>query len=225
MKNIIILGEEYWFQKNYSIFTEAKYLLKSLEFHRDKDKYNYIILKSPTELISTINSIKEKNIKAIFLFQDILSDSYLNNKTILDIMSIVTNSVSIGDVIETNIYSDQNWFLQNIHGFYTCVNTSYTMNNIKNNKQLKTKFDYDLVFSADLNKTSSKNINKKKNISMLQLKFKNKNIDDILYINKILYELEKNKNTSIIKSLKNTYKLDNKNIQIALKIDKTNIMF
>jgi len=84
MKNIIILGEEYWFQKNYSIFTEAKYLLKSLEFHRDKDKYNYIILKSPTELISTINSIKEKNIKAIFLFQDILSDSYLNNKTILE---------------------------------------------------------------------------------------------------------------------------------------------
>jgi hypothetical protein len=164
-------------------------------------------------------------------YKKIFKQSTLTNDTILDIMSNITNSVSIGDVIETNIYSDQNWFLQNIHGFYTCVNTSYTMNNIINNNNInntknkipKVKLNYDLVFSADLNKTSSKNINKKKNISMLQLKFKNKNIDDILYINKIFFELEKNKNTSIIKSLKNIYNLDNKNIQIALKIDKTNI--
>lgn len=88
---------------------------------------------------------------------------------ILHIMSNITNSISIGDVIETNIYSDQNWFLQNIHGFYTCVETSYTMNNqCQYNKsklsEEKThqQIDYDLVFSADLNKTSSKNINKKK---------------------------------------------------------------
>ena len=153
-------------------------------------------------------------------YKKIFKQSNLTDKMILDIMSNVTNSVSIGDVIETNIYSDQNWFLQNIHGFYTCANTSYTMNTFNKSK---TKLEYDLVFSADLNKTSSKNINKKKNISLLQCKFKNKNIDDVLYINKIFYELEKNKNTTIIKSLKKNYSLDNKNIQIALKIDKTNI--
>jgi hypothetical protein len=84
MKNIIILGEEYWFNKPDTPFTEATYLLKSLEIHRDKNKYNYIIIKSPSELIETIDNIKEANIKAVFLFQDVLSDSYLNKKTIFE---------------------------------------------------------------------------------------------------------------------------------------------
>jgi hypothetical protein len=158
-------------------------------------------------------------------YKKIFKQKMLNND-ILEIMTNITNSVSIGDVIETNIYSDQNWFLQNIHGFYTCADTSYTINNIAN-KYIESgakpkKFDYELVFSADLNKTSSKNINKKKNILALQTKLKNKNINDILYINKIFFELEKNKSNSIIKTLKDTYGLTVKDIQIALKIDKTN---
>ena len=146
----------------------------------------------------------------------------------LEIMSEITNSISIGDVIETNIYSDQNWFLQNIHGFYTCADTSYIINSIgakyinSNNKSEQKKINYELGFSVDLNKTSSKNINRKKNIFPLQAKFKNKNIDDILYINKIIFELDHNKMNSTIKSLKDTYNLDSKFIQIALKIDKTN---
>jgi replication factor C subunit 1 len=153
-------------------------------------------------------------------------------KQILNIMSNVTDSVSIGDVIETNIYSDQNWFLQNIHGFYTCADTSYTINvankEIKpvkskpGTEETKQQIDYNLEFSVDLNKTSSKNINKKKNILPLQSKFKNKNIEDILYINKILFELDRQKSTSAIKTIKETYDLDTKCIQIALKIDKTN---
>lgn len=84
MKNIIILGEEYWFNKEGTKFTEATYLLKSLEFHRDKKKYNYIIIKNPKELIETVNKLNIDTIKAIFLFQDVLSDSYLNNKSILE---------------------------------------------------------------------------------------------------------------------------------------------
>ena len=145
----------------------------------------------------------------------------------LKIMSEISNSASIGDVIETNIYSDQNWFLQNIHGFYTCADISYTINTIgakyidPNVKETK-KINYDLEFSIDLHKTSSRNINRKKNILVLQSKLKNKNIDDMLYINKIFFELEKNKSNSIIKSIKDQYGLDQKNILLALKIDKTN---
>ncbi len=145
----------------------------------------------------------------------------LKPSEILGIMSNITNFVSIGDVIETNIYSDQNWFLQNIHGFYTCAYTSYIMNLV--NKNPKQRINYDLVFSADLNKTSSKNINKKKNILSLQSKFKNKNIEDIMYINKIFFEFEKNNMTPQMKKIKNTYGLNTKNIQIAIKIDKTSI--
>jgi len=219
--NKLITGEMF---KEYQCMTQKKDIDVGLYYAAKNLLDNYKNINKCLQLYETEKVLLPLTIYENY-YKKLFKQTTLPNNTILDIMANVTNSVSVGDVIETNIYSDQNWFLQNIHGFYTCVNTSYTINNIKNYTQLKTKLDYDLVFSADLNKTSSKNINKKKNISMLQLKFKNKNIDDILYINKILYELEKNKNTTIIKSLKNTYKLDNKNIQIALKIDKTNIIF
>ena len=38
----------------------------------------------------------------------------------------ISDSIS-GDNIETSIYTDQNWYLQNIC-FYTCVNPSYWIN-------------------------------------------------------------------------------------------------
>lgn len=141
------------------------------------------------------------------------------NSNLLEIMSEISNSTSIGDVIETNIYSDQNWFLQNIHGFYTCANTSYVINSLSYDKS---PINYDVEFSVDLNRASSKNINRKKNIFPLLTKFKNKNIDDIIYINKIFFELEKNKQSGLIKNIKDVYNLNIKDIQMALKIDKTN---
>jgi hypothetical protein len=76
-KNVIVLGEEYWFNvktKMYD-FVKAKYLLQQLESNK---KFNYFILKNPGELLDKISEIGEENIFAIFLFQDILSDSFLN---------------------------------------------------------------------------------------------------------------------------------------------------
>jgi hypothetical protein len=90
MKNIIILGEEYWFQQEE--LSEATYLLEYLENKRNK-KYNYIILKSPSELITTINTLDIKTIKALLLFQDVLSDSYLNKKNIKEMKSYLFNLI------------------------------------------------------------------------------------------------------------------------------------
>ena len=186
------------------LYNATKYLLNNYK------NMNECLQLYETEKVLLPLTIYENYYKKIF-------KSHLNNNNILKLMSDITDCISIGDVIETNIYSDQNWFLQNIHGFYTCVKTSYLLNlEIPNND-----INYDVVFSADLNKTSSKNINKKKNINILQNKLKNKNINDIIYINKIIYELY-NTNNSLIKDLKKIYNLDTKNIQIALKIDKTN---
>ena len=66
-KNVIILGEEYWFQiKTKKInFVEAKYLLEQLENNK---KYNYFILKNPGELLEKIDEIGRDKIYAIFLF-------------------------------------------------------------------------------------------------------------------------------------------------------------
>jgi hypothetical protein len=80
MKDIIILGEEYWFgNPEINIFKPATVLLEELIKNKDP-RYNYILLKNPGELIPTIK--KTPDIKGIFLFQDVISDSYLNNMNI-----------------------------------------------------------------------------------------------------------------------------------------------
>jgi len=93
MKHIIILGEEYWFEKLGTKFTEANTLLQYLERHKIS-KYEYTIIKSPAQIITTVNTIGMTNIKAIFLFQDILSDSNLNNRTIMEMKKFVTDLVN-----------------------------------------------------------------------------------------------------------------------------------
>jgi hypothetical protein len=80
MKKILILAEEYWFeQKEYDdIYVDAEFLLDELA----KSGNDYILVKSPKELLDKIKEIKPDNIKAIFMFHDVLSDSFLNNMSI-----------------------------------------------------------------------------------------------------------------------------------------------
>lgn len=140
----------------------------------------------------------------------------INNK-FFQILKI-SDSISRGDNIETSIYTDQNWYLKNIHGFYTCLNTSYWINK-SNDNDLQTK---DIKFSSDLNKTSLKNINKK-NINNLLKIIPRKSIEEILLLSRLSNFYVKNKDyNSLIKILK-TYKkdIDIKVIELCLKIDKT----
>ena len=89
--------------------------------------------------------------------------------------------ISKGDVIENYIYGDQNWDLQNIHGFYTCVLPSfYICENIKKNN------DYiPIKFPLDLNRTSIRKINIK-NINNANKYMPNMRISDYIYINKLI---------------------------------------
>jgi hypothetical protein len=80
MKKILILAEEYWFeQKQYDdIYEDASFLLDELA----KSGNDYVLIKSPKELLEKIKEIKPENIIAIFMFHDVLSDSFLNNMSI-----------------------------------------------------------------------------------------------------------------------------------------------
>ncbi len=131
----------------------------------------------------------------------------------------VSDSISRGDNIETSIYTDQNWYLQNIHGFYTCLNTSYWIN--KNNSNYKIQNE-DIKFSSDLNKTSLKNINRK-NILNLSKIINNKSNQEILMLNKICNHLiQEGKENELIKILNGYGKdISIKEIELCLKIDKT----
>lgn len=135
----------------------------------------------------------------------------------LDSIVSISDSISFGDNVETSIYTDQNWYLQEIHGFFTCIKPS----------KLSNEFTHQVLgnliqFSSDLNKTSLKNINKK-NINNLQKIIGNKSVEEILLLCKLTnYCFEKEEYNTIINILKNyKSKLDIKDIELCLKIDKT----
>jgi replication factor C subunit 1 len=131
----------------------------------------------------------------------------------------ISDSISRGDNIETSIYTDQNWYLQNIHGFYTCLNSSYWISKSNENNKIDLK---QIKFSSDLNKTSLKNINRKNITNFLKF-IPNKSIYEILILNRICnYMILNDKEKEVIDLLFEYNKdISIKEIELCLKIDKT----
>jgi len=196
-----------------------------------KQKYNEVgLFETTLEIINIKKSYNEINqfyenekvLLPLMIHENypkkILNKSKKDIISLLDTINEISDSISIGDNIETSIYTDQNWFLQKIHCFFSCVNTNHLINSDKM-KDIKIT---DIKFSSDLNKTSLKNINKK-NINTLIKLLPNKSIDEILYINKITnYLVNQNKIEDIIQILKqynNNFSI--KDIELCIKIDKT----
>ena len=161
---------------------------------------------------------KEKVLLPLMLFENYplaIENKVLNPIEKINMISNVTNSLSIGDVIETNIYSDQNWYLQDTHGYFSCVKPSYDMIG-ENHKKF-----YDLNFSYDLNSVSIKNINRK-NFMNIRNHLSNFNNYDILYLHKIYkYQIKNKKTDKLNKILANYNKINIKNLTSINNIDKT----
>jgi replication factor C subunit 1 len=153
-------------------------------------------------------------------FYKSLIGRYNDNSKILNTMKYVTDSISKGDVIETNIYTDQNWFLHDIHGFFTCAKTSYNINKHKPKYNTDAIPYYNLSFSSDLNQTSLKNINKKQ-ITNLQAFFPDKSFKDIICMNKIIYNLMKEDKIEDVYNIINYYDKNIKTVETFIKIDKS----
>lgn len=114
----------------------------------------------------------------------------------------VLDNLSRGDILENYIYGEQNWDLLEIHGLISCAIPSYYINKYSNNK--KSVFSQkiingniinttDLIFAADLNRTSVKKMNKKNinktNETITKNSFKNirnKSIDEFIYMGEIM---------------------------------------
>jgi DNA polymerase III delta prime subunit len=183
------------------------YEATSLLLNQDLD-HETVLKLYQTEKVLLPLMIHENYLKKIKKVDDV-------EKTLYKMVKI-SDSLSRADNIETSIYTDQSWYLQNIHGFYSCMNTNYWVNensniNISN-----------LEFSKDLNKTSLKNINKK-NINNLHKIIGKKSIEDLLIINRLNNNLFNDKKyIDIINTLKHYKKdLDIKDIELTIKIDKS----
>ena len=160
----------------------------------------------------------EKVLLPLMIHENYIKRILFKSKNLCNNLLNISESLSHGDNIETSIYTDQNWYLQNIHGFFTCVNTSYWINKYPS----EFKMDDNIKFSLDLNKTSLKNINRK-NILNLSKIINNKSNLEILMLNKICnHFIENNKESEIIKILNGYDKdINIKEIELCLKIDKT----
>jgi len=122
----------------------------------------------------------------------------------------ISDILSQSDIVETRIYSEQNWDFQPIHGFLACAHVSYVLNEGED-KEIK---NYKINFSSDLNKTSLKNINKK-NIETLLSSFQNRTQRDLHNISRLL-NLSKSSHSKLY-----SYGLTNKNVNSIIRIDKT----
>lgn len=142
-------------------------------------------------------------------------------ETRYELISTISESLSEGDVVENYIYGDQNWDMQEIHGFHTCVKPSYLIcNNLPEDEDGNPDPTIiRMLFSKDLNKTSIKNINKK-NISNTNRCFKDMNIFDYIMINKIIRKLINNGDIDGCIKLLRPYGVKLEHIESLLKIDK-----
>lgn len=159
----------------------------------------------------------EKVLLPLMVHQNYVASVLMNindNKDQYEIIKKVGESLSTGDVVENYIYGDQSWEMQEIHGFHTCAATSFYLC-----EKMTSALEVDLAFTTDLNKTSIKKINKK-NINNTNRCFKNMNIFDYIYINKIIRKLiESNRIQECVNLMKN-YGIKLEHIESLLKIDK-----
>jgi hypothetical protein len=207
-----VVDYEHW--RNYMVHSQRKDKDIGLFDATRQLLNNYKSVESCMQLYET-----EKVLLPLMLFEN-YPNCMLQKKgsaeAVLRCMNDISAAISFGDVVETNIYTDQNWYLQNLHGFFTCATTSFNTNKLP----FGGTENYRIDFSSDLNKTSLKNINKK-NISIIQNSFKKKNLQDLLYANKILHHHAVNNRADLIQKTNDQYSLPPKIIDMMFKVDKT----
>lgn len=133
----------------------------------------------------------------------------------------ISEYLSYGDIIENNIYGDQLWDIQELHGFYSCVQVSHLLNYQCEHKETRHK----IGFITDLNKTSLKNINKKNITSVTNIDklFVGMKMCDYMNMCHILQHLMNTNKIDELKKKIEGYKIKKvENIELLLKIDKIN---
>ena len=142
---------------------------------------------------------------------------HMNQKQKIDLIARISNYMSIADKVDGLIYSNQNWSLQTVHGYYSCVLTSYYINEDEDKRRDMEKY----IYTQDYNKTSIKKINNKV-IKKAQEHpvFKRVSIYNFLYIASILRELFERRDFERLAQLMKPYNLKLKEIESIIKIDK-----
>ena len=121
---------------------------------------------------------EDKVLLPLMVYQNL--PNVLNNNFMKNIDDVINayESISYSDLINTSMYINQNWELQEIYGHFSCVDSINKLNKV--NKEKNRKIEY----TIDLNKLSQKNVNK--NTLRIILSKLNIEIEDIKYLYQIL---------------------------------------
>jgi len=198
-KNNIITIQKFNEYNNIFIDTNIDFELYDVSYDLMTNNYDIdtIMKKFSSNKVLIPLMIHQNYIKYILKFEK----NKLKQKKIIQNIS---KDLSIGDVIENNIYSEQRWDLISLYGFFSCIIPVKNISNINKNKE-----KMELKFPDDLPKTSSKKINTN-NLKYIVDHFDNITIFDLLMIKNII---KYNKNIK-------EYKLSTNDINIIEKIDK-----
>jgi DNA polymerase III delta prime subunit len=197
---------------------------KYFENAKKKD-IDFDLFNAANQLLSNFESIDdclrlyeiEKTLLPLMMhenYPNYVMANYKDSEDSFRISDKISSSLSEGDVIENCIYGDQNWDMQEIHGLMSCVTTSYNLH-MPDRTSNYTRCN----FTTDLNKTSIKKINAK-NINDADRCFKNLDIFDYIYMNKIIRKkISEGDIKGCIELLKG-YNIKLEHIEKLLKIDK-----
>lgn len=159
------------------------------------------------EKVNIPQMVQYNYIHKIIYFQDL---PIMSNK-----LKYITNALSIGDIVDNYIFGEQRWDLTNIHGLFSCCIPSYHLNAFP-------KTYYKLPqYSVDMNKTSTKKLNKKHIIGASKT-FDSVDPIDYVYMSKILCHLVVHNQFDELIEIMKTYDLSLEKLENTLKIDKNN---
>lgn len=166
----------------------------------------------------------EKVIIPLMIHQNypkIIEKSKKTESHTIKLASEIAESISMGDIIENYIYSEQNWDMQDVHCYYSCINPSYKLTSLKIQTPVE-HMKYQLEFPKDLNRTSIKNINRR-NVVKANIYLPNMDINDFMNANALSKLLIEDKKIEECVKLYKSYGAKSETIISVLKIDKINI--
>ena len=205
---------------------------KYFEFSKRKD-IDIDIYKSTEALLSDKNLKMEDRLIAYETERTILPlmvhqnhvaciNRYVPKSKQYNLATKLTEYIAKGDVIENYIYGDQNWSLQETHGFYTCVLPTHIISNNVNTNSMANDINYKsfrMEFPLDLNRTSIKHINVK-NVKNAAKDFPDMNISDFIYVKTILKKLLDEERYDEYKKILSGHNATPEGIKAIIKVDK-----
>lgn len=209
-------GEKVITKQNIDDFCETS---KKKDIDFDLRQGSKKLLDSYTNLEETFRYFdSEKTIVPLIMYHNYIgaiNDHILPKNNKFELSSKISELLSKSDVIENLIHSTQNWDMQEIQGFMACSEPSFLLDkNLSQHRSINWKYP------IDLNRTSTKQINKKNNLNKINTVFHNMNINDYVNINQIIRQYINDGKMKECVDLFKGYGIKLEILESILKVDK-----